>query len=323
MAQKRKIKRSTDVELISYTEAVALFIQEKEALNLSPQTVEQYKLYLKIIGDYFEFDDTTPVNDLTLPHFYQLTNHVKNTGVAPITVQNYIRILRCFAYWCMDEHRRYIEKPYKIKLPKAAEEQIKFFSDEEIALLLEKPKKNATFVEWRTWAIANWVMATGNRAKTVLDVRMDDIDYRRKEIILHHTKNGKAQIIPLSTTLEIVVKEYVRLWRKDAPGDAFLFPSVGDEQYKVSSLSSSFSDYCVKRGVSKTSIHGLRHTFARMWVKNNGNLFQLQRILGHQTLEMTKRYSRLFGEDLKDDYDRYSPLDNISRKNKRTNLINR
>jgi hypothetical protein len=38
---------------------------------------------------------------------------------------------------------------------------------------------------------------------------------------------------------------------------------------------------------------------------------------------MTKRYARLFGEDLKDDFDKYSPLDTMSRKNKRTNLVKR
>ena len=321
MAVKRKIKKNQEAELVVYWDAVQMFLEEKEALNLSKPTIEFYRMMLKTIGEYFEFDENSAVNEITIQHFYQLTNHVKNTGVAQLTVQNYIRVFRTFCYWCMDDVRKYIEEPFKVKLPKAAEEQIKFFTDEEVALLLEKPKRNATFVEWRYWAITNWVLATGNRASTVLDVRMGDIDYKRKEIILHHTKSGKAQIIPLSSTLEMVLKEYVRMWRKDAPKEAYLFPNIGDEKMKTNSLSGGFADYCKKRGVEKTSIHGLRHSFARMWVKNNGNLFQLQKILGHSTLEMTKRYSRLFGEDLKQDYDMYSPLDTISRSRKRTQQI--
>ena len=321
MAIKRKIKRNQEAQVITYWEAVSMFIEEKEAINLSAESIKDYKKILRYIGNYFGFDENSPVGDITLQHFYQLTNHCKATGAAPATVQNYIRMFRVFAYWCMDDVRKYIEPAYKIKLPKAAEEQIKFFTDEEVALLLEKPKRDASFVEWRYWAIANWVLATGNRASTLLDVRVSDIDYKRKEIILHHTKSGRAQIIPLSSTLEMVLKEYVRMWRKDAPEDAYLFPNVGEEKLQVNSLSGGFNDYCKKRGVGKTSIHGLRHTFARMWVKNNGNLFQLQKILGHSTLEMTKRYSRLFGEDLKDDFDLYSPLDTISRSRKRTQLV--
>lgn len=320
---KKKIKKSVENEEMTFDEALRLFIEEKRAFNLSEISIANYQLALRIVRDYYEFDEETPVNAITLPEVYRFINHLKNKGIAPASVRHYIRALRTFVYWCMDDNRKYIETPYKIKLPKAQEEQFKFYTDEEVAILLEKPKRNATFVEWRCWAIANWVLATGNRASTVLDVKLKDLDYKRKEIILHHTKNGKAQIIPLSSTLEIVIKEYIRMWRKDAEPDAYLFPNIGDEKYTSASLSKSFRLYCLDRGLTKTSVHGLRHTFARFWVKNNGNLFQLQKILGHSTLDMTKRYARLFGEDLKEDFDKFNPLDTINRKSKRTQLVKR
>lgn len=322
MALKRKVKRSVETDEVTFSEAYEMFMMEKEAI-LSPASIQDYEKINKLAIEYLEIKDETPVNSITISEIYRYINHLKNTGVAPSTLQTYIRTFRTFLYWCMDENRKYINPPYKIKLPKIQEEPIKFFTDEEVALLLERPKKNAAFTEWRMWVITSWILATGNRAGTVVDVRVGDIDFKRKEIILHHTKNGKAQIIPLSSTLEIVIKEYIRLWRKDCPEDAYLFPNVGDEKIQVNSLGKAFMKYAKERGVTRTSIHGLRHTFARMWVKSNGNLFQLQKLLGHSTLDMTKRYARLFGEDLKDDFDRYSPLDNINRKNKRTNLIKR
>ena len=321
MAIKRKIKRNQEAQLVNYYDAVAMFLEEKEALNMAPVSLNQYRKVLRMIGEYFEFDEEQSVNEITASHFYQLSNHFKATGVAPATVQGRMKVFRVFLYWCMDDVRKYIEQPYKVKLPKAAEEQLKFFSDDELDILLEKPKRDAGYVEWRAWAITNWVLATGNRAGTVVDVRINDIDYKRKEIILHHTKNGKAQIIPLSSTLEMVLKEYVRMWRKDAPADGYMFPNVGEEKLRTNSLSEAFNIYCKRRGVSKTSIHGLRHNFARGWVKNNGNLFQLQKILGHSSLEMTKRYSRLFSEDLKQDYDAFAPLDTITKSRKRTQKV--
>lgn len=321
MAVKKKIKRTEEEALITFDEAFDMFIQEKEAMNLSAATINNYQKIMSLIYRYFEFNEETPVNAITLPEIYRYINHLRAEGVGPATIQAYIRVLKVFLAWCMDENRRYIDPPFKVGLPKAKEEPIKFFTEDEIELLLERPKRNALFTEWRNWAVVNWILATGNRVGTVVNIKVGDVDLKNKEIYIHHTKTKKVQIIPMSSTLEIVLKEYIRTWRKDAPADAYLFPNVGDEKLLTNSMSKSFSAYAKARGVERTSIHGLRHSFARMWVKNNGNLFQLQKILGHSTLEMTKRYSKLFAEDLKQDFDAYSPLDTISRSKKRTQLI--
>lgn len=318
-----RLKRSKAIIEMGYFDASELFIQEKRAMNLAPSSIQHYEVVIGMVANYFEFNEDTPANELTLPKFYQFINHLKNEGVAAATVQHYIRTLRVFAYWCMAEDRKYIREPYKIQIPKAQEEQIKFYNDEEISILLEKPKRNANFVEWRNWATTAWVLATGNRAATVCDVKLKDIDYGRKEILLHHTKNRRAQIIPLSGALEVVLKEYIRVWRKDADKEDYLFPTQDDNRNTSQNASKSFREYCNDRGVEHKGVHGLRHTFARLWIKNGGNTLQLQKILGHSTLEMTKRYVRLFGEDLKADFDEYSPLDNIRRKTSRTPTVRR
>jgi integrase/recombinase XerD len=60
-----------------------------------------------------------------------------------------------------------------------------------------------------------------------------------------------------------------------------------------------------------------------MWVKNNGSEIKLQKILGHSTLDMTRRYVKLFAEDIKEDFDEFSPLDTIKRSQKRTQTVKR
>lgn len=220
--------------------------------------------------------------------------------------------------------------PFKIPLMEGQEESFKMFNEEEIEALLIKPPRNDKFVNWRTWAIVNWVLGTGNRAATVCDVRMGDINHNTKEIVLRHNKNKKAQIIPLSSSLQTVLKEYIKMWRsvKDDKGtkvssDDFLFPNVGQAQLTTHALQQAFADYCKARGVNRTNIHGLRHNFAKLWITNNGSMAKLQRILGHSTMEMTRKYVKLFGEDLKDEFDKFNPLDNIKKNAKRTNALQR
>ena len=166
----------------------------------------------------------------------------------------------------------------------------------------------------------NWVLGTGNRASTICDVKIEDVDFKAKEIALAHTKNKKAQIIPLSPALEAALKEYMRIWRKDG---VWLFPNIGEDKLTTNALRQSFSRYCRERGVQHTNIHGLRHNFAKGWVKNNGNMFALQKVLGHSTLDMTRKYVKLFSDDLKEDYELFSPLDTMTKANRRTHLVKR
>ena len=323
MALKRKVKRSASAYEVMLDEAFQEFVEEKEAQNLSPATLRNYKQSFEFFRKFSGYDDNTPVSAVTLQDIFKWIGTLRNNDVQPSSINHYLRDVRAFLYWCMDEGRKYISPAFKIKQMEAQEEQLKLFTDEELEALLLKPRKKDPFVDWRTYVIVNWVLATGNRAATICEVKISDINFSKKEIALSHTKNKKAQIIPLSSSLETVLKEYIRMWRRDTDKDGWLFPNVGEEQLTTNALRQSFKRYCLGRGVERYNIHGLRHNFAKGWIRNNGNLFKLQQILGHSSLDMTRRYVKLFREDIKEDYDRYSPLDTIKKNSKRTKKIER
>lgn len=323
MGTKRRIKKSSGYDLIPLFQAFEEFIVEKEARNLSEATLRNYRQSFDLFAAFHGLTADTTTDEITVSHFHKWINTLKLDGVKPSSINHYLRDCRSFFYWCMDADRKYINPSFKINMIEGQEEQIKLFNDEELALLLEKPRRNDSFTDWRTWCIVNWVLGTGNRASTICDVKLTDINYARKEIALGHTKNKKAQIIPLSSSLETVLKEYIRMWRKDADVDSWLFPNVGEEKLTTNALRHSFSRYCAARGVERTNIHGLRHNFAKGWVQNNGNMFALQKILGHSSLDMTRKYVRLFAEDIKEDFDKFSPLDSIKRASRRTQTVKR
>lgn len=321
MALKRKVKRSAEANRVTLGEAFADFMQEKSAKSLAKKTLDNYEQSFKFFCKYAGYDDKTPTEEVKQSAIYSMINTLRHNSVQPSSINHYLRDVRTFLYWCMDGTRAYINPPFKIHEVEKQEEPMKMFSDEELDALLEKPRKSDSFATWRTWAIVNWVLATGNRAATICEVQIDDINFAHREITLRHTKNKKAQIIPLSSSLETCIKEYIRVWRRDAGPTAWLFPNVGEEQLTTNALRLSFTKYCEKREVSRTNIHGLRHNYAKLFIRNNGNMFTLQKILGHSSLAMTRRYVKLFSEDIKEDYDKYSPLDTIRRNAKRTQTV--
>lgn len=295
------------------------FMSEKENKNLAADTLNNYRRTWKMFSRFHGFPVQMRADEVTSVHVTGWIRSMRQEGLKTASLNHYIADIRAFLYWCMDDERGYIQ-PFWIRNVTGQEEQIKLFTDEELFALLEKPRKRARFSEWRGWAIVNWVLATGSRASTICAVRVGDIDFAAKEIRLAHTKNKRSQIIPLSPALEQAMREYIRQWRA-WEADTWLFPNVCGDQLTRKALVKCFSVYCKSRGVKRTSVHGLRHNFAKGWVSNHGSVFTLQKVLGHSTLEMTRRYVRLFDADVKADYNLYAPLDTMKRPGSRKQKV--
>ena len=314
MGMKHKLKKNSSDVAIPIGEAYQEFIAEKEAKNLSKSTLRNYNQSFGYFLDFHDITDDTPITSIKPKHFFQWMNTLKLDGVRYTSINHYLRDCRAFFYWAMEHN--YLEA-FEIEMAKGQEEMPKMFSDDDLEKLLERPKANDNTASWRTWAIVNWVLATGNRAATICDVKVSDVDFKNKQITLAHTKNKKAQAIPLSPALETVLKEYMRKF--DLP--EYLFPNVGAEQLTTNALAHSFHRYCKERGAERTNIHGLRHNFAKLYIKNGGSPLKLQQLLGHATQDMTRHYVKLFIEDLKEDFETYSPLDTLKKGARRTNKI--
>jgi len=302
-------------------EAFDEFIYEKKALNKAPKTVLSYVGSIRRWTDFLdEQGKSLNITDLNSTYIFSFASHHLSNNMNPITLNCYLRHIRAFSYWCMN--KEYIPH-FKIQLVVEQQTIKNTFTDYEKRTLIKKPADTDSFTDWRMWAIVNWVLATGNRARTLCSVMMEDLIFSDDEIAIRKTKTNKAMILPMSPALKKVLREYVRKWRADTSDTDYLFPNVLNGQLTSDALHGSFQKYCHKRGILNTSIHAMRHTFAKDYIRNNGDVFRLQKILGHSTLEMTRRYVNMFSEDLKDDYEKYSPLDTLIKPSNRKQTIHR
>lgn len=326
LGTKRKLKVTTNPQDILVTTAFDEFIEEKQSKNLSPATIRNYRqsvgFFLEFVKEEIEEDADYTCGMVDVKQIFKWSKDCLDSGNTHDTVNHYLRDLKVFFYWCMEESRAYIPKPFKIELIKGQDSIPTTFTRDEQMILIERPARGAVSGEIRTWAIVNWCLATGNRASTICNVRISDVSFSDGLITLSHTKNKNAQTIPLSSQLENVIKEYIRMLRSNAMPNDWLFPNVGENKLTTNALRLSFSRYVQQRGIeNKTSIHSLRHTFAKEFILNNGNVFALKNILGHSSIAMTQRYVNLFGNDLKQRFDDYNPLDNLKKGASRKNNL--
>ena len=127
-------------------------------------------------------------------------------------------------------------------------------------------------------------------------------------ITMPKTKNKKPLIVPLTSSLSEVLKEYMK-YRKSKDTNDYLFCNGYGCKGDLRSTQELIAAYNNSRGVTKTSIHLFRHTFAKLWILNGGDVFRLQKLLGHSDLGTTRQYVELYGTDLNKDYERYNPLE--------------
>ena len=307
---KRRNKQS-----ITYGQAFELFINAKKIKSVSESTIENYIQSYEYFISSQNLSSSKILDDSVkdLVDNYILILKDKNMSVP--SINHFLGDIRVFLYWCMNEN--YIDK-FKISLLKGQESKIKFFSDEELKILLIKPKDKSDFVECRTYAIICFILATGARASTICDIKLEDIDFVNKEVTYRHLKNKQSAVIPLSNSLIKVLNDYIKEW--DNHSD-YLFCDISEGKLSRNALSLGLKRYCIERGIKPRGPHSLRHNFARGWIKNNGNAFSLQQMLTHSDISMTRKYVKLFSNDLHNNLENFSPLDTIKCCSSRTKTI--
>lgn len=279
--------------------------------NLASATLEYYETTIDAFGKFMSLDNQ--ISNITSATIDDYILHLRNnTKLNDISINTRLKGLRVILYYFME--LEYLES-FKINAIKAEKKIKETYTDAELKLLLKKPNlKKCSFAEYRDWVIINYLLATGNRSNTVCNLRIGDIDFESGYIHLRTTKNKRQQIIPLSDVLAKVLNEYLQF--RNGEEDDYLFISVYGQKLNRNSLASSIRKYNERRGVTKTGIHLFRHTFAKKWIMNGGDIFRLQKILSHSTLDMVKEYVNIFGSDLKQDYDKFNALEELTEPTK-------
>lgn len=278
------------------------FLTSRKIKGVAEKTLETYSSHLHAVSKHLDIQKD--IADLNKRDLENMIASMRESGLSSNTINSYTRTLKSFFSWCNAEGLTAVNLP----LYKAEETVKETYTDAELKALLKKPDvRKCTFAEFRDWAIVNFLLNSGCRAATVRAIQIRDLDLDNGLVYYRHTKNKKAQVIPLCSPMTAILREYLRV-RGGAAAD-YLFCTESGGQLTENGLRQSIARYNQRRGVEKTSIHLFRHTFARKYLIDcGGDAFTLQRLLGHSTLNMTKHYCAIFDTDITKNFDSLSPL---------------
>jgi len=127
---------------------------------------------------------------------------------------------------------------------------------------------------------------TGMRRGEILNLKWQDIDFRRGIIYLLRTKNNERREVPMNEAVKMALIKV-----RKHPNSAYAFCSRGGKPFY--NVRKSFFTALKKSGIINFHFHDLRHTFASHLVMSGVDLNTVRELMGHKSLDMTLRYAHL------------------------------
>jgi len=237
----------------------------------------------------------------------------QNRGLSGHSINCYLRSIRAFWSWLIAEEIIDVNPFNKVKLPKPPQKVIPTFAESQILRLLSVINTQ-TPEGYRNYAIILTLLDTALRVSELSGIRMDDV-WLDQGLLKVTGKGSKDRLIPIGREVQRVLWRYINRFRPQPLNQNFDFlflTKYGGKMTKVrlEAIIKKYGEEADVRGV-RCSPHTLRHTAALRFLRNGGDVFSLQRMLGHSSLEMTRHYCQIADIDVKRAHITASPVDNL------------
>lgn len=292
------------------------FILDCQLRRLSPRTVKGYHNNTLNFLIYSEKHyEITEVEEIRTVHIKQYIQYLLNKKLTASYINGILKSLRAFFHFAVQEEYIYANPTDKVRMQKEPKVLIQTFSDDEVRSLLSA-FDYSTYLSARNKMILAIAFDTGARNTEICQIKREDI---HDNVILIHGKGNKERHVPISPYLQKVMLKYERMRDyyfddKNIKFDNYLLSRTGQPLTKEA-LEHIFNQANQKAHIRDTircSPHTARHYFAQACLRNGLDLYSVSRLLGHENINITKRYLQsLEDKSIVDMASKASPLLNL------------
>jgi len=322
---------------IKLSQAIEGFTLARQVAGCSHYTIRNYRLDLQRFSASLDGDprlrDITPDHVRTFLHQLQ-TTRLESPGVAPRparipspkTVRNAHTTLSSLWTWAVEEGYADAHVVRAVQPPHASHHEIKPLTQADLKAILaaidhsqpwhSRPGTRNARPSWicrRDRAIILLLLDTGIRAGELCSLTRPDVDLRQGTAQVRgksrlNAGQGKQRIVYFGTRTRKALWQYLQGEDTPDPGRHLFLTTTGgaiDRRH----LATHLRRLGKRAGVSPCNPHRFRHTFSINYIKNEGDPFTLQKLLGHNSLDMVKRYLAIAQVDCENGHRRAGPVD--------------
>ncbi len=272
------------------------YMRHKWLLNHKPRTLQSSFTSVKLFLDFYGKSGKRDIKEVERIDLEAFIEHEQDRGISISTVRTRLACIIAFLHFLMEQEvisGSVLKRGIKLKLPEVLPRAM---NPADVRRLL------SVIDDTRDRALILILLRTGMRIGEALGLRLNDLDIRgRKVYLFEGQKNSMGRVVYLSDDVLFAIKLWLR--RRDKNSE-FIFCGYGNTHICYTTGRNCFVKYLKKAGLEQKgyTVHCLRHTFASELLNAGMRLECLQQLLGHQDIEVTRRYARLTDRTREEEY---------------------
>ena len=270
---------------LSFAKWFKKYLKETDCpIDMRDINVKHIKNYIKYLG--------TVVSKKTERFLAEETKHALLITVKQIFRCLYLRDLIL------------INPAQDIKLKKSKRKKKVILTQEEIGTVLDSVD------QLRDRTMYELIYSSGLRISEATGLKINDIDFETRMLILRKSKWGKDRMVPVSEIGMTYLKKY--LAGREERKEELVFPGMKGRRLATSGLNRRFKEWVKEAGIKRkgVTLHSIRHCTATHLLENGADIRYVQELLGHESIDTTVIYTHGLYENLKKVYKSYHPREN-------------
>jgi integrase/recombinase XerD len=272
------------------------YLDDRKRRNCRPNTLRGYFTTLTVFLSYLKERGRTSLDTITREDLSSFIEHQQDRGRQATTVSTRLRLLYAFLGYLVDREvvpPEVLKRKLRVKVPEALPRAM---DPEDVRELL------AVIKRCRDRALILVLLRTGMRIGELLATRMSEVNLREKRIIIMEAQ--KTRVGRVAYLSEDACQALAEWLNQRDPAKERLFYGQGRLRLSYTAVRMRFAQYLEEAGLAHKgySLHCLRHTCATELLNAGMRLECLQQLLGHRSIEMTRRYARLTDNTRREEY---------------------
>ena len=272
------------------------YMRHKWRLNHKPKTLASSFTSVMLFLSFYGKSGKREIEKIERVDLEGFIEHEQDRGLRISTVRTRLACIIAFLHFLMEQEAipgTVLKRGIKLKLPEALPRAMNPADVRKLLSVIEDIRDRALFL---------LLLRTGIRIGEALGLRLNDLDVQgRKVHLFEGEKNSMGRVVYLSDDALFALKLWLR--RRDKNKE-FIFYGQSHGHLCYSTGRGLFVNYLKKAGLDQKgyTVHCLRHTFASELLNAGMRLECLQQLLGHQDIEVTRRYARLTDTTREEEY---------------------